>query len=376
MAMIYETLDQDAFAGRLYEASENFKHNREANLNLLSKEGSVIVYSYGTRGADFANQLRRIGIDCFIFDNAPRALTRAEADGFKITSNISLDLPLIVAAGQNQLSILSGLTRPAYSLAEGLYGFDLINQCARARLFSENIPAKVGDLYKIYRGLEPSCQQDFLDVLLYRASLDVRFIASSRKSISKMWIPPAAVRTISSFCDVGAYDGDTIISMKAAFPELKSALAVEPNPDLVAKIEAEARSSELKCKVFIGAAWSHKTRLSSHVLQNGMMVIKEDIAGDIDAEGLDVISSLEPFDYVKFDVEGAEAHALQGARSLLRSSRCIAIAGYHLPDDLLEIPNNLSIILGPQYETEWSRAFHHYSECFDDSIFYFYRKNQ
>jgi FkbM family methyltransferase len=376
MTMIYETLNRDAFAGRLYAALENFKENREARLNLLSKEESVIVYSYGTRGADFAKQLRSAGIDCLIFDNAQNALSRAVADGFKTTSDPSLDLPLIVAAGQNQLSILSGLTRPAYSLAEGLYAFDLTNQCAKARLFSEAIPAAGAELYQIYRDLDPSCQQDFLNVLLFRVSLDVSWIASSRKSISQMWIPPAAVRTISSFCDVGAYDGDTLISMKAAFPDLKSALAVEPNPDLVAKIEAGSRSSELKCRVFIGAAWSHKTRLSSHVFQNGMMTIKEDVTGNIDADGLDNISSLEPFDYVKFDVEGSEAHALQGARSLLRSSRCIAIAGYHLPNDLLEVPNNVAVILGPKYETEWRRAFHHYSECFDDSIFYFYRTNQ
>jgi hypothetical protein len=130
MTMIYETLNRDAFAGRLYAALENFKENREARLNLLSKEESVIVYSYGTRGADFAKQLRSAGIDCLIFDNAQSALSRAVADGFKTTSDPSLDLPLIVAAGQNQLSILSGLTRPAYSLAEGLYAFDLTNQCA------------------------------------------------------------------------------------------------------------------------------------------------------------------------------------------------------------------------------------------------------
>ncbi len=374
--MILDTIDQDAFVGKLYAALDSFKERREASLALLAKEKCVIVYSYGTRGRDLANQLREAGIECLIFDNAQCAVRRAMADGFKTTSDTTLDLPLIVAAGQNQLSILSGLTRPAFSLAEGLYAFDLINQCAKARRFSEIVPAKAVELYRTYRDLEPFCQQDFLDVLLYRASLDVSFIASSRKSISQMWIPPAAVCTISSFCDVGAYDGDTLISMKAAFPDLKSALAVEPNPDLVMKIEAAAGSSELTCKVFTGAAWSHKTRLSSHVLQNGMMVIQEDIAGNIAADALDTISSLEPFDYVKFDVEGAEAHALRGARSLLRNSRCIAIAGYHLPTDVMDIPNHISVILGIEHNAEWRRAFHHYSECFDDSIFYFYRTNE
>lgn len=374
--MILDTIDQDAFVGKLYAALDNFKENREAALDLLAKEKSVIVYSYGTRGRDLANQLREAGIECLIFDNAQCAVRRAMADGFKTTSDTTLDLPLIVAAGQNQVSILAGMTRPVYSLAEGLYAFDLVNQCAKARLFSEIIPVKVEELYQIYRDLDPSCRQDFLNVLLFRVSLDVSYIASTRRSISQMWAPPAAVRTIGSFCDVGAYDGDTLISMKTAFPDLEFALAVEPNPDLVAKIETAARSGELKCRVFTGAAWSHKTRLSCHVLQNGMMVIREDATGSIDADALDNISSPEHYDYIKFDVEGSEARALEGARSLLRRSHCIAIAGYHLPNDLMEIPNHISVILGADHNAEWRRVFHHYSECFDDSIFYFYRINE
>jgi FkbM family methyltransferase len=371
--MIPASLDQDAFTGKVYGALEAFKENREASINLLSKEKSVIVYSYGTRGSDLANQLRKAGIDCLIFDNDPRAIDRAAAEGFKTIPDITPDLPLIVAAGQNQLSILSGLTRSAYSLAEGLYAFDLINQCRKARPFSQTIPANTGELYQIYRRLDPPSRQGFLDVLLFRVSLDVRHIASTRKPVSQMFSPPAAIRAIRSFCDVGAYDGDTLISMKAVSPSLESALAVEPNPDLVAKIEAAARRSQLTCRVFTGAAWSHKTRLSCRVLQNGMMVITEDATGTIDADALDNIASPERYDYVKFDVEGAEVQALEGARSLLRRSSCIAVAGYHLPNDLLDIPNNVSAILGSEYDTEWRCAFHHYSECFDDSIFYFYR---
>lgn len=371
--MIPNKLDQNSFAGKLYAAFENFKENREALLTLLSKEKSVIVYSYGTRGLDLANQLRKAGIDCLVFDNSRDAVDRAAADGFKTTSDINVDLPLIVAAGQNQLSILSGLTRPAYSLAECLYAFDLINQCEKARRFSETIPAKIEELYQIYCRLDSFCRQGFLDVLLYRVSLDVSHIAPTRKPLSQMFVPPAAIRTITSFCDVGAFDGDTLVSMKAAFPGLKSAFAVEPNPALASKIQAAAQNNKLECRVFAGAAWSHKTRLSCRVLENGMMVITEDATGSIDADALDNIISSEHYDYVKFDVEGAEERALKGARSLLRSSYCIGIAGYHLPNDLLDIPNNISAILGSEYETEWRCAFHHYSECFDDSIFYFYR---
>ncbi len=370
------TLDQNEFSDRLHEASTHFLDNRQASLELLGKEKSVIVYSFGTKGSDLARQFRSAGIECFVFDNAKEAVEKAAAEGFKTTSNLALDLPLIVAAGQNQLSILSGLTRPAYSLAEGLYAFDLINAYGKARLFTEMLPMRVDELFLVYRRLDPICREDFLNVLLYRASLDVRHIASTRKPVSQMWTPPPAISSIHSFCDVGAYDGDTLAGMKAIFPGLESTLAVEPNPEMVSSIGAVAKRNGLSNQVFVGAAWSHKTKLNCYVLPNGMMAVTEDATGAIDADALDNITSLQHFDYVKFDVEGAEAPALEGAKSLLRGSRCIAIASYHLPGDLVDIPNHVGAILGSDWESEWRCAFHHYSECFDDSIFYFYREKE
>lgn len=374
--MTVDSLGYDAFCGKLHAAFENFKNNRRDALDQLSKRKSVIVYSYGIRGWDLADQLRRSGIECVIFDNSKQAVARAAAEGFATTSDITLDLPVIVAAGQNQLSILSGLTRPAYTLAEGLYAYDLINQYEKARKFSDVIPTITDRLYQLYGRLDANCRENLLSVLLFRISLDVRHIASTRKPVTQMWNPPAAVRAIRSFCDVGAYDGDTLISMKALFPGLESSFAVEPNGDLVASIEAAARKGALRNKTFTGAAWSHKTKLSCKVHPNGMMVIAEDTSGTIEADALDNLVGQERYDYVKFDVEGAEAPSLKGAHYLLQGANCIAIASYHLPTDLVDIPDHISMILGAEYATGWRCAFEHYSECFDDSIFYFYHDNE
>lgn len=371
--MIIDGLDYGAFSAELHAAKIARKEKREASLDLLSTAKSVIVYSYGARGRDAAQQLRKAGIDCLLFDNSQEALNRATADGFETTSHIDCELPVIVAAGQNQLSILSTLSRHAYSLAEGLYAFDLLNQYGKARLFSEALPALGEGLFEVYRRLGPVCRQGFLNVLLYRLSLDVGRIAPTRKPMTHMWIPPAAVQTIASFCDVGAYDGDTLLSMKAAFPSLRSSFAIEPNPDLAATIEVAAKRSNLTNRTFTGAAWSHKSRLSCHVYPSGMMAMAEDRQGPIEAEALDELTSGERYDYLKFDVEGSEGKALEGAQTLLRKASCVAVASYHLPTDLLDLPRAVSKIIGEVYASEWGCAFGHYSECFDDSIFYFYR---
>ncbi len=371
--MTFSGLSQDEFTGKLHAAFQYFQSNRQTAIESLSKERTVIVYSFGAKGREFANKLREDRIECLIYDNAKQAVENAEAEGFKTTSDLTLDLPLIVAAGQNQLNILSGLTRPAYSLPEGFYSFDLINNYGKARLFTEAVLMLASELYRIYEKLDEAYRADFLSVLLFRVSLDVRYVASTRKPVAQMWTPPTEVGNIRSYCDVGAFDGDTLISMKAAFPSLESTLAIEPNFDLVSKIETAATSSGLKNRVFRGAAWSHKAKLSCQAWPNGMMVIREDAMGTIDADALDNIASSQQYDYIKFDVEGAEAPALTGARSVLRGSRCIAIAAYHLPNDFLNIPNQVSAILGSDLKSEWRCAFRHYSECFDDSIFYFFR---
>ena len=371
--MVVDELGFNAFSAELHAAMVDRKDNRQTSLDLLSTEKSVIVYSYGARGRDAAQQLRKAGINCLLFDNSQQALDRAVAGGFETTANLQPDLPVIIAAGQNQLSILASLSRPAYSLAEALYAFDLLNQYGKARLFSE-IPAPLHeDLYEVYRRLDPICRQGFLNVLLYRLSLDVGRIASTRKLMAHMWVPPATVQAIASFCDVGAYDGDTLISMKAAFPSLSSSFAIEPNPALAAAIASAAKRTNLTNRIFTGAAWSHKTRLSCHIYASGMMAIAEDAQGTIEAEALDNLTRGERYDYVKLDVEGSEGKALEGGHTLIRNAHCVAVASYHLPTDFIDIPRTIATIAGETYEREWRCAFGHYSECFDDSIFYFYR---
>ena len=359
------TLDRKDFDAALDRASLALTQRR-TRLEALAEHKRVVVYSYGTRGTDLALQLRGKGIDCVVFDNAQSARDRAAAAGFETAERLPDGLPVIVAAGQNQVEILGELGPSAHSLADALHAYDIRNSYGRARAFSSMTATRRDDLYARYTAWEPQCRADFLDVLLYRASLDVT-LAAARLPVGEMWVPPVAL-DIRSFCDVGAYDGDTLKQMKCLYPQITRTFTVEPNPDLDLVIARTALDLGVINVNFAGAAWSRKTRLGFKPLFNDMMEVREAEDGELAADALDALTRGRSYDYVKFDVESAEAHALKGAEAMLRNARCIAVAAYHLPTDLIDVPRQLEAILGP--DQGWRYYFRHYSQSFDDSIVY------
>ena len=363
-----DSLDRSSFGASLL-GSEIARAAQQGRLDRLSAEKHVTIYTYGTKGVDLAHQLRLAKVDCVIFDNAASARERATSDGFEVASALPVGRPIIVAAGQNQIEILDGLNVPAYSLAEALFAFDLRNAYGPMRDFVSLPSSRTEELFARYQSLEPAFRAGFLAVLLYRASLDVRHTNGTRLPVGQMWSPP--ITDLKSFCDVGAYDGDTLRSMSAILPQLERSFTVEPNPEQASAIAATAAALDLDNTHFAGAAWSRRARLKAMVLPNGMFVIREAADGEYQAEALDVLRAGETYDYIKFDVEGTEKEALEGAAKLLRRARCIAIAAYHLPNDLLDLPHQVDNILGAGHAWHW--GFRHYSQCFDDSIFYAYR---
>jgi FkbM family methyltransferase len=351
------------------EEAESARTARQDRLDRLAAERRVTIYTYGTKGADLARQLRLAHVDCMVFDNAALARQRAINDGFEAASVLPSDRPIIVAAGQNQIEILDALDSTAYTLTEALYAFNLRNAYGPMRDFVHMISSHVDELFTRYQSLAPIFREDFLSVLLYRSSLDVRHTNRTRLPVGQMWTPPAV--DLKSFCDVGAYDGDTLRSVSAMFPQLKCTFTVEPNPEQVSAIASTAGALNLKNIHYTGAAWSQRARLKAESSPNGIFVIHEAQDGELAAEALDTITAGDTYDYLKFDVEGTEKEALQGAHRLLNRASCIAIAAYHLPNDLLDLPNQVDRILDAPDSWQW--GFRHYSQCFDDSIFYAYR---
>jgi FkbM family methyltransferase len=367
-------LARTEFDAALRSASADLEA-RLPRLAALERAREVLIYTYGAKGKELALILRAKGIDCLIYDNGEAARARAETDGFTVTRSLDPHRPLIVAAGQNQIEIAASLERDFFTLAEAAYAFDLPQAYGPARRFTAAVTEDLEALFEVYGLLDPDSAATFLEILEYRVSLDVRRLTRQRP-VGEMWLPPVKGLDLRSFCDIGAYDGDSLAAIKAAFPKVSRSFTIEPNPDLARPIAAVAARYGIENTNYVGAAWSHATRISAWQHFSGMLVIEESDTGNILADKLDTLLSGEAFDYIKMDVEGTEREVLNGGQASLRAARCIAIAGYHLPDDFTNIPAQIGQILGGLGGTgsgDWRLAFAHYSQVGDDSIFYAWR---
>jgi FkbM family methyltransferase len=148
------------------------------------------------------------------------------------------------------------------------------------------------------------------------------------------------------FVDCGAYDGDTIEEFRKRTGNCFSRIvAFEPDPENFAALNSGV-SGDPRIILHPYAAGARRETLrfaagggeASRVSSTGTCEI-EAIALD---EALDGITPT----YMKFDIEGSEADALEGGRETISRHRPkMAVCLYHSPDHLWRIPLRLNELL-------------------------------
>lgn len=362
------------------ETAKQEKIARLPQLERLRTAKLLQVYGYGLIGRQLVSQLQKNGIRCMIYDNNPLVRKRALIDGFEVIDRFDPTIPIVVAVGQSQIEIMDSLIKDnlaenAYYLLETSYALNLINGWEKSKYFSDSTSMIPERLYTIYKFLNPKSRAAFLEVLQYRVSLNVRHLLS-RQPMTQMWTPPVANLNIQSFCDIGAYDGDTLEAIKRLYPALAKSFTIEPNEALASAIAAMSDRLGVINTNFIGACWSHTTRLSEIGCTDGMYTVSECETGNIAAQPLDALLCDDAYDYIKMDVESTELMVILGGIKSLNHATCIAVASYHLAADIISLPTQLMAMLRDDQYSRWELYFTHSSQTFNDSIFFFVKTNR
>ena len=154
--------------------------------------------------------------------------------------------------------------------------------------------------------------------------------------------------TIENTVDAGAYNGDTVREAKEYFGGLKKVYALEPDKrnfkKLVKYSEAE---NDISVITINAAAWREDADGAFLGSGNRNSSVSSTASFEHRDETVPLLRidrfCADRIDYIKYDVEGAEAEALAGsAEVILRDRPALLVSLYHRSRDLFAIVNDLA----------------------------------
>lgn len=155
---------------------------------------------------------------------------------------------------------------------------------------------------------------------------------------------PFDPRSIRTYVDLGAYNGDTAKAAIARFPCLKTILAVEPDDRNYRKLSQFAQGAVAGVEILPirAAAWSSQGKRmffkSGNRNASLLNASHERDRVEVDLITVDAIAEGREVDCIKMDVEGAEREALCGARQTIRRCRPVLfVSAYHRSEDLFDL---------------------------------------
>jgi len=155
-----------------------------------------------------------------------------------------------------------------------------------------------------------------------------------------------SVNNYKVVCDLGAYNGDTAREILSLNADIEKVYALEPDRRTFKKLSAYADIEPRVIPLNLGA-WDKAETLSFSDQGNrnsGVGMGK----GTADLAPLDSLVN-EKVDYIKYDVEGSEKEAINGAKGIiLRDKPEMLVSLYHRSEDLFALPLQIHA-LRPDY---------------------------
>jgi len=167
--------------------------------------------------------------------------------------------------------------------------------------------------------------------------------------------------------DCGAFDGDTIFSAIKNKVPISKAYCFEPDLQNFSVLTTNLKKQSIIDALSIPCAtWDKSATLYFNDVGGENSRILSDSTTPVQAISIDEFIGKSPYNFLKIDVEGAELETLNGALESIKLNRpYIAVAIYHKPTDIWEIPLYLSNHL--QKYSFYIRQYGH--NCFDTVLY-------
>ena len=299
--------------------------------------------------------------------------------GFKVISydecckTLPSDFIVLVCFGSSRPEVLSFVEKIAserelYVPDVPVYGNILFD-----RAFYESNAAVIDEAAShLADDVSRNCYENYIS---YKLTGDMKYLASCESPEDEEFSLLSGMRE-GCFVDLGAYYGDTARRYLGKFPCLTSCVAVEPERHSFAKLSAYAgeladKGFSIRCINALAGSKTGVEQVSSsrgrgtRAAVNSNVTLKNTREIDVitvDSLGLDNVS------FIKFDVEGSELEAIEGAReTILKARPVMKIACYHRSEDVFALVQKV-LEIRPDY-----KVYMRHTKCIPgwDTDFYF-----
>lgn len=189
-------------------------------------------------------------------------------------------------------------------------------------------------------------------VIYYKLTGDIKFLFEAESDKREVYEELLDAKSIVSYADLGAYNGDTVRELIPYAPRLECVTAFEPDRRSFRKLSEYCDTvTNIKINKVNAAAFSHETTLvfgdegnrNSGLFAKGKSV-------EVAATSLDTVLDGQQVDYVKYDVEGCEREAIDGSRlTILKYAPRLLVSVYHRSEDIFALPLQIHS-LKPDYK--------------------------
>ena len=229
------------------------------------------------------------------------------------------------------------------------------------------------DRYEELYGLleDEKSREIFEKIINFKVTFDFSFMEGFTNNHEEQYFDKALVGDIKniSFLDGGGYVGDTALEVIKRFPDIKKLYLIEPiakNIEIAKRIIGNHSGVEFFC---LGLS-NKKTTLYFNE-EKSFSNIYGFYGDTIEVDTIDNIIK-QSVDFIKLDIEGAEADAIEGAKNTIKNYQPIlAICIYHKAKHWYEVPEKV-LEINPNYKI----YIRHYMEGIFETVMYFIPKNR
>ncbi|MBQ4155566.1 MAG: FkbM family methyltransferase, partial [Clostridia bacterium] len=194
------------------------------------------------------------------------------------------------------------------------------------------------ELEKVYNLLaDEQSKKVFKNTVLYRITGKIDYLFEVETDSNEAYRNILKLNDNEVFCDLGAYNGDTVEEFLSVVNGYEKIYAFEPDKKNFKKLSAKFETAE---NIFLfNSALSEKSGEIGFLTNGGRHSVASENGEKIPCICVDDALKGEKATYIKFDVEGMENQAILGAKqTILNYKPKMLVSAYHKTDDYFSLP--------------------------------------